>query len=81
MTIDEARVKAKELIEQNDYEIRSCWNCNPAHEHLKSHDLILCYECGHWFYKGIDVTEGGQEEVEFSMDCIPVIGGAGEESR
>lgn len=37
--------------------LRSCWVCNPAHEHLKQVDyLILCFECEHYFYKGQDIT-------------------------
>ena len=45
-----------------DIVVRSCWKCNPNHEYLKeSQSLILCYECGHYFLRGIDITD--QEEV------------------
>lgn len=56
-SINAARKKAMPLIQKKQFELRSCWNCNPAHEHLKTHELICCFECGHWFYKGIDITE------------------------
>jgi hypothetical protein len=36
--------------------IRSCWECNPAHEHLKSHALLYCYTCGHVYKKGVKNT-------------------------
>lgn len=37
---------------------RSCWNCNPGHEHLKKVEYpIQCFDCGHTFFKGIDLTE------------------------
>lgn len=38
--------------------MRSCWNCNAAHEHLRQAEyVIMCFDCGHWFYKGHDLTE------------------------
>jgi hypothetical protein len=43
---------------------RSCWNCNPAHEHLKTvtDAVILCFGCGHYFYNGVQIsTEEGEE--------------------
>jgi hypothetical protein len=37
---------------------RSCWNCNSAHEHLKKAEYpIECFDCGHIYYKGVDLTE------------------------
>ena len=59
MTIQEARKLAKKLMKKdsNYPEMRSCWKCNGAHEHLKSHTLIWCFECGHFYYKGLDITE------------------------
>lgn len=36
------------------YAYRSCWECNPAHEHLKEAEMpILCNSCGNWFFKGV----------------------------
>lgn len=42
---------------------RSCWNCNPAHEHLKKEDkcVILCLECGRYYFRGEDITEDESE--------------------
>lgn len=37
---------------------RSCWNCNPAHKHLKKAEYpFICFECGHYYYKGVDITD------------------------
>lgn len=58
--VETAREAAEKLLKEKGLdalEMRSCWNCNPAHEHLKSRELIWCFECGHYFYKGIDITE------------------------
>lgn len=36
--------------------MRSCWECNPAHIHLKDVDYsFLCFSCGKIFYKGEEV--------------------------
>lgn len=41
----------------NQFALRSCWNCNPSHKHLKCVGYVInCFECGHWFFQGIDVT-------------------------
>ena len=64
MTVEEAREKAKKHMLVNGIEMRSCWNCNPAHEHLKKHALIVCYSCGRYFYKGIDITVYDEKESD-----------------
>lgn len=58
-TIKEARKKAKEILKKDptNYIIRSCWECNNAHEHLKDAELLNCLWCGNWYYKGIKITE------------------------
>ena len=59
MVIKELREEASELvnIDVNNLCYRSCWNCNGAHEHLKEADfVILCYECGKYYFKGVDIT-------------------------
>ncbi len=48
-----------------NFALRFCWKCNPAHEYMKkSKRVIRCYQCGHWFYKGVDITEPGGEGEE-----------------
>lgn len=38
--------------------LRSCWNCNPAHERLKQADcLIMCFSCGGWYLRGHNLSE------------------------
>lgn len=33
--------------------LRSCWECNAAHEHLKrAKGLFLCFECGRFYTDG-----------------------------
>ena len=63
-TIEQLRDEARELIKKTKGQaigFRSCWNCNPAHEHFKKGkwgDWVLqCFECGHYYYKGKDITE------------------------
>lgn len=62
LDIAEARKQADDYMRENgagSYAMRSCWNCNSAHEHLKDADYpILCgFGCGHWYFKGVDITE------------------------
>ena len=38
--------------------LRSCWNCNSLHEHLKKAKcVIMCIWCGNYFYKGTNITQ------------------------
>lgn len=35
---------------------RTCWLCNPAHDHFIDQDLALrCFGCGRVFYKATDI--------------------------
>ena len=55
MNVEEARKEAEKRFEQRA--MRSCWNCNPSHEHLKNAEYpFVCFECGNWFYKGFNIT-------------------------
>lgn len=36
--------------------IRSCWVCNPAHEHLKTAAHLLCFVCGRTYHNGVEET-------------------------
>ena len=70
MTVAKARKKAMRCLKLHNLAIGSCWNCNPEHEYLKTHGLIVCSECGRVFYNGIDVTiertadaAGGKHEI------------------
>ncbi len=37
----------------NDIAMRSCWDCNAAHEHLKrAEGLFVCVWCGRYFING-----------------------------
>lgn len=45
--------KADELQKAGDFEMRSCWECNNGHEHLKtSGGLFTCFDCGRWYMNG-----------------------------
>lgn len=58
--IEELRKEASDLIKKNINNIafRSCWKCNAAHEHLKKSEYVIdCFQCGHFYYKGVDITE------------------------
>jgi hypothetical protein len=61
--IDELRKEAKALIKKTKGEcvaMRSCWNCNAAHEYFKRGkwgDWVLwCFECGKFYFKRKDIT-------------------------
>lgn len=60
MDRETARKKATEILEKDssNFALRSCWECNGAHEHLKNCAIPLnCFECGKWFFKGIEISE------------------------
>ncbi len=52
------REAARRKIEKNEWSLRSCWNCNSGHEYMKEwDDPISCFQCGHWYFMGADITE------------------------
>lgn len=58
--VDKICKEALDILKKDraNFAWRSCWKCNGAHEHLREADYIInCFECGHWYYKGIDITE------------------------
>jgi hypothetical protein len=60
MKLAELRKEAKEIVKKNEnLVIRSCWNCNSAHKWMKKDKacVILCYDCGNYYYKGVKVSE------------------------
>jgi len=62
MNLEEAKKEATEIIHKDstNFQLRSCWNCNGAHEHLKKSEIpIKCFECGKAFHKGFDITTYG----------------------
>lgn len=64
--LDKLRQEARTLMKESpdNLAMRSCWNCNPAHDHLKKAEyVIICaFGCGHYYYKGVDITTVQQEE-------------------
>lgn len=69
LTVEEARKRALEYMnadhEGGPYAMRSCWNCNSSHDYLKKAEYpILCFACGHWYFNGVDITEGAPEGKE-----------------
>lgn len=68
MNVEEARKEAEKNFEHRA--MRSCWNCNPTHEHLKEASYpFVCFECGNWFYKGFNITQS-DESHESTVDEI-----------
>lgn len=42
--------------------MRSCWQCNSAHNHLKKADYIIwCFLCGKLYYKGKPLIVKGEK--------------------
>lgn len=65
MTKEEARAKADQWMRDNKnaFAMRSCWNCNSSHGHLRNANYVIwCFECGHYFFNGIDITSDTNEE-------------------
>jgi hypothetical protein len=58
-TLTESRAKALELVKAGEMVLRSCWVCNSAHVRLiEGEGVVLnCFECGHYYLGGVDVTE------------------------
>lgn len=64
LTVEEAREQAYLLKRRKGaqaFAIRTCWNCNAAHEHLRDPDwteqMLVCIGCNRVFYRGLDITE------------------------
>jgi hypothetical protein len=49
--------------------MRSCWNCNGAHEHLKQADYVVwCVAgCDNYYYKGVKLNA----DTEAPDECPP----------
>ena len=63
LKIETLREEALELIKKdvNNLCIRSCFDCNKAHEHLKEADFVIaCFQCGKYYFKGEDITDYGE---------------------
>ena len=64
MDIEQTRKEALRSVGpgHNNWAMRSCWRCNAAHEHLKQATYVIwCFACGHWYYKGVDITLEGKD--------------------
>ena len=42
-------------VQKKNFVMRSCWNCNSSHEHLKE-GILNCF-CGNWYLNGQLVTK------------------------
>lgn len=65
--LEKLRDEAKKRLgpKGTNFVMRSCWACNPDHERLKdSEEVIWCFACGHWFYKGVDITVADEGEED-----------------
>lgn len=55
----------------NRFVWRSCWNCNSSHEGLKRAKYVInCFECGRWFYLGVDITEREKENTNMQTKTL-----------
>lgn len=45
--------------------LRSCWECNSAHKHLKEKNdiLFLCIECDRYYMDGVFLTDHGDKNA------------------
>jgi hypothetical protein len=51
--------------------MRSCWDCNGAHAHLRAVEafVVWCFCCGRYLYRGVDITEYDGEPPTRCSDC------------
>jgi hypothetical protein len=60
VTLEEAQTQADKALADRAYALRSCFECNPCHEHLHSDPpiLFLCIgDCGSWWFGTWNLTE------------------------
>ncbi len=52
------------IIKMSDIAMRSCWDCNGAHEHLKNATgVFYCFSCGRCFANGgFIIPIGGEND-------------------
>lgn len=56
--------------EEGEPALRSCWECNPAHEHLKDEtceSLFVCFSCGRYYVFGRFTEDFDTDEKLFSF--------------
>jgi hypothetical protein len=71
--------KAEELKRKGEFSMRTCWECNPAHKHLKKcGGLFVCFDCGRWWMNGEYFTNEKHCKKEFverkplGVTCITI---------
>jgi len=68
-------VEARANAQKQQIVMRSCWNCNHAHERfladLTDRFFFVCFDCGHYYYQGIDITDFSPED---EADPKPIMG-------
>jgi ribosomal protein L37AE/L43A len=58
--------KATQIGEKQEFSIRSCWDCNGSHEHLKNvSGLFTCFSCGRWYMNGGFMDDDKHRESEY----------------
>jgi hypothetical protein len=58
--LEKARILAQGAIAENDFQMRSCWQCNGSHTrflHNVKDFVFVCFECERWYANNIDVTD------------------------
>jgi hypothetical protein len=68
---DEAK-RIAALADRASPAMRSCWYCNPAHEHLKKWDFFVCFSCGVQYASGyptmiVGMRMRGEEVTDEAM--------------
>lgn len=58
--------KAFELRKSGNFAMRSCWECNPSHEHLKKiGGLFTCIDCGRYYMNGGYLSNDNHSKKEY----------------
>jgi hypothetical protein len=66
-------------FEEGEPVMRSCWECNPAHERLKTvNTLHVCFHCGrYWLFdRFMDTLSSDQEFDAFFEEVGLKVGGS-----
>lgn len=59
-SIESLREEAREAMKAGNVALRSCWQCNGAHQHFldRTDDCVIrCFACGRIYWRGVDLLD------------------------
>jgi hypothetical protein len=68
--LDALRAEASRSLGNSTPAMRSCWDCNAAHYHLRDTDFVIwCFCCGRYLYRGTNITTYDDAPPTACSDC------------